>query len=110
MKNSGEEREQVRGIGKTYDTLGQSVYEEITQLKQKPVDGQTQAETRKDVYFDKVGRVKNTPVFLLSKLDVGDVVNGPAMIIDDTQTIVVVPGAKALLTRNHLYITLDSDT
>jgi 5-oxoprolinase (ATP-hydrolysing) len=62
------------------------------------------------VYFDKVGRVNDTPVFLLRKLDIGDVVDGPAMIIDDTQTIVVVPGAKAILTSNHLYITLDSDT
>ncbi len=45
-------------------------------------------------------------MFLLDKLDVGDVVEGPAMIIDNTQTIVVVPGAKAVLTRKHLYITL----
>jgi N-methylhydantoinase A/oxoprolinase/acetone carboxylase beta subunit len=27
---------------------------------------------------------------------------GPAMIIDDTQTIVVVPGAKVVLTSRHL--------
>jgi len=75
-----------------------------------PVDYQTKSETRQSVYFDKVGRVSDTPVFLLSKLDVGDVVDGPAMIIDNTQTIVIVPGAKTVLTRNHLYITLDSDT
>ncbi|KAJ7619582.1 Hydantoinase/oxoprolinase-domain-containing protein [Roridomyces roridus] len=66
----------VRGIGKTFDTLGESVYEEVKGLAQRPVD-------------------------------VGEVVEGPAMVIDDTQTIVVVPGAKALLTRKHLYITLE---
>ena len=49
-------------------------------------------------------------MFLLSELDIGDAVEGPAMIIDDTQTIVVIPGAKAVLTSNHLYITLDSAT
>ncbi len=98
---------QVRGIGKTFDTLGQSVYDEVAQLAQNPVDYQTKLETRHSVYFDKIGRVNDTPVFLLDRLGVGDVVEGPAMIIDNTQTIVVVPGAKAVLTRNHLYITLE---
>jgi 5-oxoprolinase (ATP-hydrolysing) len=46
-------------------------------------------------------------VFLLGKLDIGDEVDGPAMIIDDTQTIVLVPGAKAVLTTQHLYIELE---
>jgi 5-oxoprolinase (ATP-hydrolysing) len=59
------------------------------------------------VYFDKVGRVGDTPVYLLDGLKVGDEVCGPAMIIDDTQTIVVVPGARALLTSKHLYITIE---
>jgi 5-oxoprolinase (ATP-hydrolysing) len=58
------------------------------------------------VYFDKVGRVAETPVFLLDNLGVGDEVTGPAMIIDNTQTIVIVPGARAVLTSKHLYITL----
>ena len=98
---------QVRGIGKTYDTLGQSVYDEVAQLAQNPVDYQTKLETRRSVYFDKIGRVNDTPVFLLDKLGVGDIIEGPAMIIDNTQTIVVVPGAKAVLARNHLYITLE---
>jgi 5-oxoprolinase (ATP-hydrolysing) len=46
-------------------------------------------------------------VYLLDRLEVGDEVEGPAMVIDDTQTIVVVPGAKAVLTRKHLYISLN---
>lgn len=58
------------------------------------------------MYFDKLGRVDDTPVYLLDNLEVGDVVEGPAMIIDDTQTIVVIPGAEAVLTSKHLYITL----
>ena len=57
--------------------------------------------------FRSVGRVDDTPVFLLDKLEVGDVLDGPAMIIDDTQTIVLVPGAQAVLTSKHLYITLE---
>lgn len=49
----------------------------------------------------------DTPVYLLDSLKIGDEVYGPAMIIDDTQTIVVVPGARALLTSKHLYITVE---
>lgn len=98
---------QVRGIGKTFDTLGESVYAEVAGLAQKPVNIKSKADSWHSVYFDKVGRVDDTPVFLLDQLEVGDVVEGPAMIIDDTQTIVVVPGAKAVLTTKHLYITLE---
>jgi N-methylhydantoinase A/acetone carboxylase, beta subunit len=100
-------RSQVRGIGKTFDTLGESVYAEISRLTKRSVDRHTAADSTYSVYFDRIGRVDDTPVFLLDKLGVGDVVEGPAMIIDDTQTIVVVPGAKAVLTSKHLYITLE---
>ncbi|KAJ7353580.1 5-oxoprolinase [Mycena albidolilacea] len=99
----------VRGIGKTFDDLGPSVYAEVSKLETHPVDVETKADrTRKfSVYFDRVGRVDDTPVFLLDNLKVGDVVVGPAMIIDNTQTIVLVPGAKSVLTSKHLYITLE---
>ena len=97
---------QVRGIGKTFDTLGDSVYAEVSQLETRHIEHEAKLETRWSVYFDKIGRVDDTPVFLLDNLDTGDVVMGPAMIIDNTQTIVIVPGAKAVLTSKHLYITL----
>jgi 5-oxoprolinase (ATP-hydrolysing) len=45
-------------------------------------------------------------VFVLDKLTVGDEIEGPAVIIDNTQTIVLVHGSKAVLTSRHLYITL----
>jgi 5-oxoprolinase (ATP-hydrolysing) len=51
--------------------------------------------------------VNDTPIYRLDELEIGDVVEGPGVVIDDTQTIVVVPGAKAVLTRKHLYITLE---
>lgn len=95
----------VRGIGKTFDHLGESVYSEVERLERSPVS-RSQADSTYSVYFDKVGRVADTPVFLLDNLGVGDEVTGPAMIIDNTQTIVVVPGARVVLTSKHLYITL----
>lgn len=74
-------------------------------MQERPVD-RTKMDSTYSVYFDQVGRVKDTPVYLLPALEVGDAVEGPAMIIDDTQTIVLIPEAKALLTSKHLYITL----
>lgn len=101
---------QVRGIGKTFDSLGQSVYSELSDLQKNAKTNRispTRADSRYGVYFDKVGRVKDTPVYLLDKLAVGDEVVGPAVIIDSTQTIVLVPEARAVLTSKHLYITLE---
>jgi len=96
----------VRGIGKTFGTLGESVISEVSHLPRHPVPV-SRADSTYSVYFDKIGRVDTTPVFLLDERQVGDEVKGPAMIIDDTQTIVVVPGATAVVCSKHLYITLD---
>lgn len=97
----------VRGLGKTFDSLGESVFQEIKHLEQRSVS-KSKADTTYSVYFDGVGRVEDTPVYLLDKLQMGEVVEGPAMIIDNTQTIVLIPESKAVLTRKHLFITLDS--
>ena len=98
--------QQVRGIGKTFDTLGDSVFSEISRLSPRRLEA-SEADSKYSVYFDRVGRVDDTPVFLLDRLKVGDLVEGPAMIIDETQTIVLVPRAKAVLTSRHLYVTVE---
>ncbi|KAE9403514.1 5-oxoprolinase [Gymnopus androsaceus JB14] len=108
----------VRGIGKTFDTLGESVYSEVEHLQSsnaiKPLNSSDssskpeKADTTWSVYFEMPeGRVENTPVFLLDKLEIGDEVHGPAMVIDDTQTIVIISGAKAIVASKHLYITFE---
>jgi 5-oxoprolinase (ATP-hydrolysing) len=95
----------VRGIGTTGDKSDRSVFDELDQLSIRVVEAES-APTRHSVYFDKIGRVDDTPVFELGKLVVGDAVDGPAVVIDDTQTIVVIPGARAVLASRHLVITL----
>jgi len=96
----------VRGTGKLYDTLGPSVYAELKTLEKRPVaDGRV--DSRHSVYFDGVGRVHDTPVYLLDKLEIGEVVKGPGIIIDETQTILLVPGAEAVVCKAHLYVTLE---
>ncbi|KAI0251049.1 5-oxoprolinase [Lactifluus subvellereus] len=95
----------VRGVGTTIDESGLSVFDELEQLQTQVVEAD-RAATRHSVYFDKIGRVEDTPVFELGRLAVGNAVDGPAVVIDDTQTIVVVPGARAVVARRHLVITL----
>jgi len=95
----------VRAIGTTADKSDLSVFDELEKLGTRVLNPES-ASTRYSVYFDKIGRVEDTPVFELEKLAVGDAVDGPAIVIDDTQTIVVIPGAKAVLTSRHVVITL----
>jgi 5-oxoprolinase (ATP-hydrolysing) len=86
--------------------LGESVFSEVSKLERRLVDRGRDADSTYSVYFEGVGRVDDTPVFLLDGLRVGDAVEGPAMIIDETQTIVVVPGARVVVTSKHLFISL----
>jgi len=95
----------VRGIGATGDKSDRSVFDELDQLSIQVVEAESAA-TRHSVYFDRIGRVDDTPVFELGKLVVGDAVDGPAVVIDDTQTIILIPGARAVLASRHLVITL----
>jgi 5-oxoprolinase (ATP-hydrolysing) len=98
----------VRGIGKTFDSLGESVYEELRHIQKKDAkEVLSKKDGESSVYFgDGLGRVDNTPVYQLGNLEIGDVIHGPAMVIDDTQTIVVVPKSEAVVTSRHLYMTL----
>ncbi|KZV65439.1 5-oxoprolinase [Peniophora sp. CONT] len=100
----------VRGTGKTFDSLGPSVFEELKSLQTRLV-GEDKVARRHSTYFDlkEGGRVDDTPVYELDKLEIGEEVRGPAVVIDDTQTIVVVPGARAVVTRRHLVIKLGED-
>jgi 5-oxoprolinase (ATP-hydrolysing) len=108
----------VRGTGKTYDTLGPSVFEELETLQRKRISVPSEASSQNtkstkinafhSVYFEPpTGRYDKTPVFKLENLDVGDEILGPAIILDETQTVVVVPDAKVLVTSGHLVIELD---
>jgi len=95
----------VRGIGKTFDSMGESVYSELETMKRRPVSKE-KVDSRHSVYFDGLGRVNDTPVYLLDDLEVGETIDGPGVVIDATQTILLIPNSEAILTSNILYITL----
>jgi 5-oxoprolinase (ATP-hydrolysing) len=104
----------VRGLGKTFGSLGKSVFARLEELRTtssappstslKEVDPSA-ASLSHSVYFESVGRVQ-TPIFKLENLSEGDVVKGPAMIIDVTQTIVLDPSAEGVVAGMHLVIEL----
>ncbi|WRT64281.1 uncharacterized protein IL334_001212 [Kwoniella shivajii] len=78
---------EVRGIGKTFESLGPSAFAEFKSLKINPVH----SNHHQDVYvwYGQEGKRQDVPVFELSSLKKGDQVQGPALIIDETQTIFV---------------------
>lgn len=53
------------------------------------------------VFFD---RLVDTDIYALNSLSKGSEVYGPAIIIDQTQTMVVVPGATAKILSSHVVI------
>ncbi|GAA6042425.1 hypothetical protein JCM8097_008446 [Rhodosporidiobolus ruineniae] len=99
----------VRGIGKTFDSLGESVLAEADRLSFSSAGlADTKAEKqRTSIYFEETGRVE-VPLFKLENLATGDLVEGPAAIVDGTQSLVITPGAKAHICSRHVYITLQS--
>jgi 5-oxoprolinase (ATP-hydrolysing) len=58
---------------------------------------------KKQVYFENHGW-QTTPIYRLEALAVGNQVTGPALIIDNTQTILVTPQAKATVLKSHVVI------
>lgn len=79
----------VRGIGRSFTTAGPSAFEEAAKLEFRPVN-RSKASRTTSVYFEETGRV-DAPVYEIGRLEAGDLIRGPALVIDDTQTIVVDP-------------------
>jgi len=50
----------------------------------------------------------DTPVYFLQSLRPGHLIIGPAVIIDATQTLVIVPGALAKILTSHVVIEISS--
>ncbi|KAI1439171.1 hydantoinase B/oxoprolinase [Xylaria sp. CBS 124048] len=95
----------VRGIGKSFQYKDKSVDQQLKEVTPLPI-GDKKAYAKSQVYFEG-GRLE-TPLYKLADLAVGDEVNGPAVLADGTQTIVVTPNAKALILQTHVIINLES--
>ncbi|KAI3395038.1 hypothetical protein diail_1861 [Diaporthe ilicicola] len=97
----------VRGIGKSFRYAEETVDQQLKKLKRQEVSGKNKHSSA-EVYFEE-GRLK-TPIYKLGDIQVGDVVKGPAMLADGTQTIVVTPKAEAVILQTHVVVNIEADT
>lgn len=93
----------ARGIGKSFQGLDETVDQQLQESKPRDVDSSKIYRTSQ-VYFE--GGRQKTPIYKLDDLEVDDRIKGPAVVADDTQTLVVTPGATALITKTHVVINI----
>ncbi|XWW93837.1 hypothetical protein V2A60_001774 [Cordyceps javanica] len=96
----------VRGIGKSFRNKENTVDEQLKTIKRQDVTD-SKCHSTQQVYFE--GGRAQTPIYKLENLAIGDVVPGPAMLADGTQTIVVTPRTKALITGTHVILDLEKE-
>ncbi|KAI0851228.1 Hydantoinase B/oxoprolinase-domain-containing protein [Daldinia vernicosa] len=97
----------VRGIGKSFTYRDKTVDQQLREVKRQSI-GDQKAHGKSQVYFEG-GRLE-TPIYKLEDLSVGDEINGPAVLADGTQTIVITPKAKALILETHVIIDLEKNS
>ncbi|KAI9096588.1 Hydantoinase B/oxoprolinase-domain-containing protein [Phlyctochytrium arcticum] len=95
----------VRGIGRSQqsDEAHNTVHKQLQTIKRVAVD-KHKADTTRKVYWE--GGYQDTPVYVMERLCVGDEIQGPALVIDKNATIAVEPDCKALVTTEHVVITV----
>lgn len=96
----------VRGIGKSFRYEEKTVDQQLSTLERKDASA-SKKHSSAQVYFE--GGRTDTPIFRLESLEVGDVVKGPAVLADGTQTIAVTPDAEAVILETHVIINVSED-
>jgi 5-oxoprolinase (ATP-hydrolysing) len=94
----------VRSVGKGMDFRASSPFQELKTLKASYLAAD-EAVSKRRVYFEKEGWVE-TYVYHLANLSKGQKIRGPAMIIDETQTIIIDPASEAIILSEHVLIEL----
>ncbi|KAK7747582.1 hypothetical protein SLS62_009081 [Diatrype stigma] len=93
----------VRSIGASGFDMPTPWTEELATLTTSWV---TDSKTTKEAYFKELGW-HQTPVHSLGALTPGSKIRGPALIIDNTQTIVVTPGSVATILTSNVVIDVE---
>ncbi|EGW33442.1 uncharacterized protein SPAPADRAFT_50321 [Spathaspora passalidarum NRRL Y-27907] len=91
----------------SYDKEDINPYEEYNNLSDRQVI--TKSETQRNIYFESDGWLQSS-VYQLPQLTAGSIVQGPAIIIDDTQTILVDPKSKAAILKSHILIIVEQES
>ncbi|SCU86235.1 LADA_0D13234g1_1 [Lachancea dasiensis] len=93
----------VRSIGKPRNLKPLSPLREMENISFKYT---ADARSINEVFFET--SFMPTPVFSLKNLSVGDKVKGPALLADETQTIVVTPGSTAFVLSSSIVISVST--
>jgi 5-oxoprolinase (ATP-hydrolysing) len=83
----------VRAIGAAHEKIAASPYVQLKQAASLDTRG-TVSDATNRVYYENSGYI-DTPTYELPAIAIGSKIPGPALIIDKTQTIVVLPNAVA---------------
>lgn len=94
----------IRGIGKSFEGLSRTADQQLKEIKPTDIKSGEKEYKRSSVYFD--GSRRDTPIYRIEDLEVGHRIKGPAILADGTQTIVVTPGATALIIETHVVINI----
>lgn len=90
----------VRASGNVFDTTERSPYADYDSVKKVEVSS---SDIKTPIYFGGDASVE-ADVYFLDKLEVGSVIEGPALILDATQTLLVVPDSKATILPRHVML------
>ena len=96
----------ARGIGKSYKGQDRTVDQQLREIRPRDLGTEKRYGTSQ-VYFE--GGRKQTPIYKLEDLDVGDRTQGPAILADGTQTIVIPPGSSGLTIETHVIIDIGEE-
>ncbi|TFB01256.1 hypothetical protein CCMA1212_006848 [Trichoderma ghanense] len=92
----------IRAVGGTGAKQTKTPYAQMKKIQSVSVPS-PRADGANPVYFEGAGRV-DTPIYELEKLPEASRIAGPALIIDNTQTIVVAPGTTATILDSYVVI------
>ncbi|KAG0674297.1 hypothetical protein C6P42_002291 [Pichia californica] len=98
----------VRAIGNASETITErSAYKDYDSVKRKIVENGMEEKTTL-IHFDE-GHLKSK-FYFLDKLEVGTVIHGPALILDNTQTLLVIPGSTATILPRHVVMDVNVES
>lgn len=104
----------VRGIGKSLDIANRDFAEELEAAEKAALSNSSlkiNPGSITSAYFEfseGEGRRVDTPVYALGDIPAGASVDGPALVVDTTQTIVVEPSTRALILEQHVVLQVGS--
>lgn len=101
----------VRGTGKTTNFTPKGYSDELAMVEAQGTGDLPQTADFTSAYFDFAsgGKRVRTPVYSLNDISRGSRIPGPAIVADQTQTIVVEPGCVAFVLSEHVIIRVGKD-